>query len=175
MADKDLSNEPGTEIAPVAQPPTKIEAYITRRLDSQIAWLEAKSADAKRKHFGFSATQITATAMIPVANLMPNGAVASTILAAIVAISTGLAALGAHHSHWLRYRAAAEALRKLRLHHEIRLAPFDQPDADDRLVNEVEALLGGEHESWHKEARSQTVSKSTLPKSGKSSRKRDEA
>ncbi len=137
------------EKIPVSAPdPERAAAYIAKRLDPQIAWFEAKSRDAKRKHHGFSTAQITATGMIPVANLLPHGAVSSTVLAAVAGIATGLAALGSHQSHWQRYRATADALQKLRLHHELRVPPFDGADADLQLIEQAEALMSGEKDDW---------------------------
>lgn len=138
---------------------SRATSYIERRLDPQIAWFERKAAVAKRAHFSFSTTQITAMGLIPVANLLPYGAVTSTLLAALAGIGGGVAALGGHHSHWVRYRTIASALQKLRLHHEIGLPPFDGPDKDTILIAQAEALISGEHDTWSEEAKKLTADK----------------
>lgn len=71
--------------------------------------------------------------------------------AAIAGIATGLTALGGHHGNWLRYRATAEALRKLRVHRELGLRPYDGEGADDRFIEEAERLLAGEQEVWQRD------------------------
>ena len=130
---------------------SKFVAYLQQRFDPQVAWFEAASARAKRLHTAYSATQITATALIPIVNLMPAAKISSTILAAIAGIATGLTALGGHHGNWLRYRATAEALRKLRVHRELGLRPYDGEGADDRFIEEAERLLAGEQEVWQRD------------------------
>ena len=160
------------EPAPRVADPARAAAYIERRLDPQIAWFEAKSVDAKRKHTVYSTTQIAATGMIPVANLLPNSSLSSTILAAIAGLAAGLAALGSHRNHWLRYRATADALHKLRLHYDLKIPPFDGDEADLHLIDEAEAIFSGEQTNWTSLVRTLTAGK--IPSLPSKHRKRDD-
>lgn len=168
-AEQTAAGEPAApapaEGPPPALPnPERASAYIAKRLEPQIAWFEAKSADSKRKHTAYSTTQIAATAMIPVANLLPNSSLSSTILAAIAGLAAGLAALGSHRNHWLRYRSAADALHKLRVHYDLKVPPFDGDDADLHLIDEAEAIFSGEQTNWTSLVRTLTAGKvPTIP------------
>lgn len=109
-AERPVEPVPAPDAPPVAPlDPTRAAAYLARRLDPQLAWFEKKAAEAKTWHFGFSTVQVTAMGLIPVVNLLPYGAISSTLLAAFAGIAASIAALGGHHSHWLRYRATATA------------------------------------------------------------------
>lgn len=144
--------------------PSKLDAYLAKRFNPQLEWYERRAANAKRRHYGLAGTQITATAMLPVATQLPQGALGSALLGAFALIAASFAALGGFHSDWLRYRNTAQALNKLRDYHALKLAPFDGPDADDRLIAEAESLLDGEREAWTASASQQTGAAKAEPK-----------
>lgn len=129
-----------------------VASYIKNRLGPQLSWYEAKSAKAKRSLWSLSAIQFSTTAIIPVLNAVSTEAkealYLSSACAAAAAIATGLIALGRFNENWVRYRRCVTSLESLKLKHEHRVAPFDGPDADSRLIELAEATIETEADQW---------------------------
>lgn len=162
MSEQPPSTPPETNVGPwaatmagspsdEAPPPVSAEqakAFIARQLDPQIEWFERKAKRAKNLYVGLASLQLFATSSIPVLNATINSATASTTLAAVAAVATGLVAIGKHQEHWVNYRRTADALRAIKLNHDLRLEPFNGIDADLLMIKSVNALLHDERDNW---------------------------
>ena len=82
---------------------------------------------------------------------MTNSVVTSTVLAGLVAVTSGLIALFGHQESWLRNRKSASQLQALRARFDHGFAPFDGPDREGLFADEVEKILGGDIEQWGKQ------------------------
>jgi len=123
--------------------------YLEERLQPQLAWYERRAQTAKRWSVGLISTQLVMTTSIPVANtLAGNSTVASTILAALAALATGLQQMGKFHENWVRYRTAASSLDAIQLRYNLGLSPFDGDNRHSRLIAEGEGAMSQEGMQW---------------------------
>jgi hypothetical protein len=124
------------------------QAYLDKRVKPQQLWFDKRATDAKSWHYRLTGAQMVATAAIPVINVFTHSVMASTVLAFVAAVASGFAQLWKHQEHWVRYRATASALDSLQIRYELRLPPFDGPDAPTRVIEEADRLLGDEGANW---------------------------
>ena len=148
--------------APVAAPvppPVEVQAsaeavksYIERCVAPQIKWYSGKAMRAKTWHYRVIGAQVTATASIPVFNMLTfygkYFTIASTIGAAISGIATGAAGIGKFKEHWTRYRQTATTLENLQLEYELCLPPFNGANRNNLLISSVRKILGDEQKLW---------------------------
>lgn len=105
--------------------------------------------------------QLAATVTISVVNVFIHSVYASSILAGVAALATGLAQIERYHERWLSYRQTAAALDTLSVRYRIASPPYDGDDRNDRLIHEAETLLGQESSTWV-----QTTRQMVAPASG---------
>lgn len=128
--------------------PEAAKAYIERRLKPQLHWYDAKSKRAKTWHYFLVTTQIVTTSAIPVVNILTKSVVASSVIAGLAAVATGIAQFTRHQEHWITYRETSNSLEGLHLHYELGLPPFDGADRHDKLIAEADKILGQEGSKW---------------------------
>jgi hypothetical protein len=119
------------------------------RLEDQLAWYDKAAARAQRMFKRLKAVTFTASALIPLSALCPDGKYIAAALGFVVVVVEGFQQLGQFQQNWFTYRATAEALK-----HEkyLYFAPAgDYADAKDphRLLAErIESLVSQEHARW---------------------------
>lgn len=137
-----------SDVAPSAVDLEAANTYLDVRLRPQLAWYERRAQAAKRWSVGLVSTQLLMTTSIPVANVLIGSPAASTILAALAALATGLLQMGKFHDNWLRYRTTVGALDAIRLRYNLELPPFNGGDRHARLIDEGESVISQEGVQW---------------------------
>jgi Protein of unknown function (DUF4231) len=125
------------------------QAPVWERLQDQLDWYEAKSADHRRWYQSLKVTQIVVAAAIPVVAAAGASAAVAGGLGAAVVVLEGLQQVFQFQQNWLGYRSTAEALKHekfLRLAEAGPYAAATRPDA--LLAERVEALVSQEHAAW---------------------------
>lgn len=146
-----MTPEPTAPDAPAEAAPISsdaAQAYLDKRVKPQREWFDRRAAESKTWHFRLAAAQMICTAAIPVVNVFVKSVLASTLLAFAAALAAGFSHLWRHREHWERYRATAGALETLLARYELRLPPYDTPDAPARVIEDADSLLGVEEEKW---------------------------
>jgi hypothetical protein len=125
--------------------------YLETRLEDQLAWYERKANAARRNYKALRATEFVSAALVPVAVVLGitiYHRLAAAGLGALAATTAGLQSVNHYQENWVEYRAVAERLKSERYAYLARSAPYDGPEPLKALVDRVEGLLCGEHESW---------------------------
>jgi len=129
-----------------APPPT---GPVWDRLEDQLAWYDAKSGDARRWYQSLKVVQIVIAAAIPVAVAAGASKTVPAALGAAVVVIEGIQQLFQFHGNWIRYRTAAESLKRekyLYLAKAGQYATADEPEA--LLAETVERIASKEGASW---------------------------
>lgn len=136
--------------------PTDIGAYISGRLAQSIKWYDCSSVANRLGYYGCQASSILFAALIPFLsglNAKANNQALTLWIGAlgvIIAVSTAAASVARFHEMWIKHRTTAEALKREKYLHEMRVTPYDKPAAaaDALLVQRVETLLAQENSEW---------------------------
>ena len=120
-----------------------------QRLESQIAWYDAKSGHSQRWFKGLKVAQIVTAAAIPVA----VGASAPAWLVggagALIVVLEGLQQLMQYQQNWTTYRSTCERLKHEKYLFLARSGPYALAERPDALLAErVEGLVSQEHAAW---------------------------
>ena len=129
------------------------EAYLTDRLQPEIAWYDKKSGRNKFANTVTKIIEIACAAAIPLlAGYAKGGEQAISViigtLGVVVAISTGVSSLLKFQEQWIKYRTTAESLKKERYLFETRTEPYNGTDPLPMLVQRVETLVSQENTNW---------------------------
>ena len=129
--------------------------YLTERLDDQINWYDRKSAMNKKWH------QLGQTALIILAVLVTLSGMITydskdpfwlryvvPVIGALIALITGVLSLNKYQENWMAYRTTSETLKHEKFLFLTKTAPYDTPEAFNRLVNRVETLISKENSNW---------------------------
>jgi hypothetical protein len=127
--------------------------FIHDRVDNQIVWFSRKSARNKRLYRSLRLTEIVLAAAIPViAGISITGSGSYPVLTGIcgagVAILAGALELFDLQENWIRYRAASETLKHVKMLFSMQVTPYEGPDAFPRFVGDIEAVITGENARW---------------------------
>ena len=135
------------------------EAYISERLQPQIAWLGKTSRSNKAAYLRYRLLGISLGGLIAI--LSPyaaskwhwNGIALVPLLLQLsgagVALCGALLALNRHQENWLRYRSLKESLeREYWLFRTGSSEAYVGPEASHAFVRTAEALMGEERSIW---------------------------
>jgi hypothetical protein len=139
---KDLQ-PPATAVSIEGQHPT------LERLDSQIAWYDAKSRQCQLRFKALKAVVIGAAAAIPVVAAFDVPVYVAGILGAVVVVVEGLLQAYQYHQNWITYRSTAEALKHEKYLYLARADVYAGSRNPLRLLAErIEGLISQEHARW---------------------------
>ncbi len=139
---KDLE-APATAVAIEGQHPT------LERLDTQIAWYDAKSRQCQLRFKGLKAIVISSAAAIPVVAAFDVKVYVAGILGAVVVVTEGLLQAYQYHQNWITYRSTAEALKHEKYLYLARADVYAGSKNPLRLLAErIEGLISQEHARW---------------------------
>jgi hypothetical protein len=139
---KDLQ-APATAVSIEGQHPT------LERLDSQIAWYDAKSRQCALRFKVLKAVVIGAAAAIPVVAAFDVEVYVAGILGAVVVVIEGLLQADQYHQNWITYRSTAEALKHEKYLYLARADVYAGSRNPLRLLAErIEGLISQEHARW---------------------------
>jgi Protein of unknown function (DUF4231) len=119
------------------------------RLDSQIAWYDAKSRQCALRFKVLKAVVIAAAAAIPVVAAFDVPVYVAGILGAVVVVIEGLLQAYQYHQNWITYRSTAEALKHEKYLYLGRADVYAGSRNPLRLLAErIEGLISQEHARW---------------------------
>jgi Protein of unknown function (DUF4231) len=119
------------------------------RLDSQIAWYDAKSRQCALRFKVLKAVVIAAAAAIPVVAAFDVPVYVAGILGAVVVVVEGLLQAYQYHQNWITYRSTAEALKHEKYLYLARADVYAGSRNPLRLLAErIEGLISQEHARW---------------------------
>ncbi|BDI06910.1 DUF4231 domain-containing protein [Sphaerotilus microaerophilus] len=134
--------------------------YLDQRLDDQLKWYSAKSANNRSWFNRLRMLDISAAALIPfltgLGEKVPQGNWIIGALGMAIALSTGAQSLFKFHENWIRYRGTAEQLKQEKFRYLSGSGPYANMASDERfrtLVDRVEALLASETSTWATETK----------------------
>jgi hypothetical protein len=130
------------------------QEYMQSRVDDQIQWYGARSAQAQRAYRLLQVFQIAGAAMVPFlssyADRLSFIPVALGALGVLLALAGGLLALYQFHERWVEYRSTCEALKKEKYLYLTRSDPYDADSPFQLFVRRVEGLISRETATWAK-------------------------
>jgi hypothetical protein len=123
---------------------------VWERLESQIAWYDARSARNQRAFKRLKYAEIVAAASIPVvAGIDGAPLVIPAVLGALVVVVESILHLNQYHENWLTYRSAAETLRSERVLYLARAGYYaSAPDPHALLAERMVAMSSRENTKW---------------------------
>ena len=124
------------------------EAATYERLESQIAWHEARAARDQRAYKWLKRVQLVTGASIPVVAGFDVPVLVAGLLGAAVVILEGFEQIGQYQRNWLDFRSTAEALKREKYLFLAGAAPYSGPDRGVRLAEHVEHVLARGTERW---------------------------
>jgi hypothetical protein len=133
------------------------QEYLQSRVDAQINWYDAKSAQAQRAYKRLQVFQIVGAALVPfLAGYTGSSAFIQVVLGflgVLLAVAGGLLGLYQFQERWLEYRTTTESLKHEKYLFLTRTEPYDGPHPLQFLVQRVESLISRESGSWSKNMR----------------------
>lgn len=137
----------------------KIEDYIEQRLDDQMNWFDRKSQVYQKQYKRLKLLQIALASLIPLmAGYMGEFEFLKYFIGAfgvIITLVEAVASMNNYQTNWLEYRVMAESLKRERFLFLTQCSPYDDIDADKKLILKVEALLAEENSQWVETMRQQ--------------------
>ncbi|MFI5501069.1 DUF4231 domain-containing protein [Nocardia asteroides] len=119
-----------------------------RRLEEQLEYYGRSADQAKNAYKRVKLAQITIGAVIPVLAAAGVTGWVTASVAAVPVIAEGSLQLFQWHSHWLRWRSAAEALKKERLLYVAGIGHYSGDDRREVLAARVVVLIEQETSDW---------------------------
>jgi len=126
----------------------KFENYKKERYEPQVKWYDEKSISNKKWNNILQILVIVIAAILPVSAVLEYKW-PTVILAAIVAIGTGILKYCKFEEHWHNYRTTCETLRKEKYYYEAKIGEYkDSAEPEELFVERVEALISQAHTKW---------------------------
>jgi len=135
--------------------------YLRDRLEAQLQWFESKATLNQKRYKKFKRIEFTLAASIPVFISFASTSLIDSVeylpfvfnsLAAIagvfLAVINSLMSLEEYFRNWKEYRITSEELRHEKIKYLTYSDPYDEEDTFHVLVNNVEAILNKENQSW---------------------------
>lgn len=127
--------------------------YISDRLDHQIDWYDSKSQSCQRYFKRLRVAEILIAGSIPLLpTILPflgwSQAIASSLMGAIVAMIAGILGVYQFQELWIEYRTTCETLKHQKYLFLTGAPPYDDSQAFDVLVENVESTISKEHSQW---------------------------
>lgn len=129
------------------------ETYLKERLQDQISWYDKKSQWNQKLFKRLRLAEIVAATLIPFLAGYITQSVSKIkfvigFLGVVVAIIAGIVPLFKFHEHWIEYRTICETLKHNKYLYITKSAPYDDENAFNILVENVESLISKENSNW---------------------------
>ena len=140
------------------------EKYLQERLDDQIDWYDKKSQWNHRVFLRLRIAEIVAAALIPFLTGYigkPDSILKIVVglLGVTVGVIAGVVSICKLHEHWIEYRTTCETLRHHKYLFMTQSSPYDDENAFNILVENVESNVSKENSNWqHLQKRSEEKS-----------------
>lgn len=129
------------------------QQYIKERIDNQFDWYDKKSTSYQKRYKVLKVIEILASVMIPfLSGYMDNGiegiGILIGILGIVIAAIEGLLYVYNYQENWLKYRKAAEFLKREKLLYLTASGPYKKNKTLNTLVVRIENYTEHENQEW---------------------------
>lgn len=137
------------------------EEYISDRLQDQIDWYDAKSAQNQKKFKRFRKIEIFTAALIPLlsgiaaSKIDTQGIDINLLLLIIIGISgvvitivSSIITLQKFQENWIEYRTICETLKKEKYSYQTGIKPYNKENSFQILVQRIESIISKENTNW---------------------------
>lgn len=129
------------------------ETYFKERLEDQINWYDKKSQLNQKLFKWLRIIEIVAAALIPFLAGYISQSVSKIkfvigLLGVIVGVIAGVVSLCKFHEHWIEYRTTSETLKHHKYLFLTKSSPYDDENAFNVLVENVESFISKENSNW---------------------------
>lgn len=135
----------------IDQPPWKgtlsKKTYMPKRVDEEISYYENQSKNAKRWFQICSVGNLFLTTLTAIVAGFGINHMHIAIMSGIAALLAGLLALFGWHQLWLRYRTAAEALKREKHLFSVGAKPYQSGNLT-LFAEKCERIISMEHRLW---------------------------
>lgn len=126
----------------------ELNKYLEERYDPQVKWYDEKAISKKRWDNFFQILIIIIAAVIPVSAVLEYKWL-TVVLAAMVAIGTGMLKYCKFEEHWHNYRTTCETLKKEKDHYDYKIGEYqDVSDPEKLFIVRTGSLISQEHTKW---------------------------
>ena len=125
--------------------------YESERLDPSITWYDRRAGVSRRWFYLMQAIQLVASTLVTALAAWSAEAVPRPLLAAVsavAALAAGCVGLFGWQQHWLRYRAAAESLKREKYLHRSQAGPYANAPGMALLAERCENVVSSENATW---------------------------
>lgn len=127
--------------------------YLTERLDDQIKWYDAKSAQCQFRYKSIKIGIGLCSLLIAPAGLLwqncPLTPWGISILGLLIASGTFILSLNQYHENWLHYRTTCELLKHEKYLYLTRAGGYSASSAPfQELVERCESIISSENIDW---------------------------
>lgn len=131
------------------------EDYVKSRLDNQIEWYSRKSSMNQRMYKRLQLITIIFSSAIPFLTAYTSDIPYVKIFVGIIGVSiaaiTAVNGLYKYQENWLAYRTTSESLKHQKYLYLTGTEPYQEDDAFNMLVHNVEMLISKENSTWSKQ------------------------
>lgn len=129
------------------------ETYLKGRLEDQITWYDKKGQWNQKAFKSLRIAEIVAASSIPffVGHIHQTDSKVKLVvglLGVVVAVIAGIVSLCKFHEYWIEYRTTCETLKHHKYLYLTKSAPYDEENAFNVLVENVESLISKENSNW---------------------------
>jgi len=129
------------------------ETYLKERLEDQINWCDKKSQLNQKLFKWLRIIEIVAAVLIPFLAGYISQSVSKIkfvigLLGVIVGVIAGVVSLCKFHEHWIEYRTTSETLKHHKYLFLTKSSPYDDENAFNVLVENVESFISKENSNW---------------------------
>ena len=124
------------------------ESYALKVANESYDWYQGRAIRCRRAFRASESLLLLATAFTPITALLINSAVPAALLGVLSVLLAGVRSIFHWQENYVRFSAAREAVEAERRKFYVRLAPYDKPGRNQKLVEVVTAIEQHEMQVW---------------------------
>lgn len=129
------------------------KTYLKERIEDQINWYDKKSQYNQKLFNRLRLAEIAAAGLIPflagyISQSDSKIKFVIGFLGVVVAIIAGIVPLFKFHEYWIEYRTTCETLKHHKYLYLTKSAPYDEENAFNVLVENIESQISKENSNW---------------------------
>ena len=126
-----------------------------RELERSFTYFDRAARGNRAVYMLLRTIVLVAGAMVPILALSVESAVVVAIVGGVIVVAEGVTQLTQVHGHWLRFRVAAESLRREALAFVSRTGPYQVGDLsrDQLLASRLSDVATAESSAWEETVR----------------------
>lgn len=129
------------------------DTYLKERLEDQIGWYDKKSQWNHNLLTRLRISEVVAAALIPfltgyISQADSKMKIVVSLLGVTVGVIAGIVSICKFHEHWIEYRTTSETLKHHKYLFLTKSSPYDDENAFNVLVENVESFISKENSNW---------------------------